>query len=249
MNINKVILSSTDDEFLDFYPVVSKAWRKIGIEPVLFLINPKIETEDSSVISVDFSSEQIDSVFVSQNIRLLGTCLFPDDILILSDIDMMPLSKEYFHTNIKKYSDDTFINMRKNVTKNNMYPICYSVAQGNTWIEVFQADSLSSIRKKLTEWYLNEYIVNGKSWYFDQLKLFESLKSFKSSYPKRFIELDDKTTDFCRLNRTKLKRNTKKFYDENLNYTDFHMPRPYRKYKKIINKVYEKTYGDLNEDF
>ena len=249
MNINKVILSSTDDEFLDFYPVVSKAWRNIGIEPVLFLINPKKEIEDSSIISIDFSSEKIDSVFASQNIRLLGPCLFPNDILILSDIDMMPLSKGYFQTNVKKYPDNIFINMRKNVTKNNMYPICYSVAKGSTWIDVFQTDSLSSIKKKLIEWYLNEYIVKGKSWYFDQLKLFESLKSFDSSYPERFIELDDKTTGFCRLNRTKLKWNTKKFYDENLNYTDFHMPRPYRKHKKIINKVFEKTYGDLFGDF
>ena len=29
-----------------------------------------------------------------------------------------------------------------------------------------------------------------------------------------------------------------KFYDHEKNYSDFHMPRPYKKYKRIIDKVF-----------
>ena len=72
---------------------------------ILFLINGDTK-EDPSIINLDFSSEVIDNIFLSQNVRLLATCLYPDDVSILSDIDMMPLSKQYFQGNISKYSDD-----------------------------------------------------------------------------------------------------------------------------------------------
>ncbi len=242
MKINKVILSSTNDDFLDFYPIVSKAWRNLDIEPILFLINGDTK-EDPSIINLDFSSEVIDNIFLSQNVRLLATCLYPDDVSILSDIDMMPLSKEYFQGNISKYSDDQFINMRKNVIKENMYPICYSVAHGKTWREIFKVDSIDSMKTLISDWYHNEFQID-RSWYFDQMKLHESVKNFILNKQNRFVELDDSVTKFCRLNRTNLKWRFKNFYDENKQYTDFHMPRPYKKYEKIIHKVYEKTYSD-----
>ena len=241
MKISKVILSSTNDEFLNFYPLVSQAWRNLDIEPILFLINGE-EKEDPSIINIDFSSENIDNIFISQNIRLLAPCLYPDDVLILSDIDMMPLSKEYFQGSIREYADNQFINMRKNVVKGNMYPICYSVAHGETWREIFKVDNMNSIKTLISEWYHNDYIKFGESWYFDQIKLFQSVTTFALDQQDRFVELDDSITKFCRLNRTNLKWRFSKFYNESIEYTDFHMPRPYKKYEKIINKVYEKTF-------
>ena len=37
MKLDKVILSSDDNpDYLEFWPIVSEAWRNIGIEPILF---------------------------------------------------------------------------------------------------------------------------------------------------------------------------------------------------------------------
>ena len=132
--------------------------------------------------------------------------------------------------------------MRKNVVKGNMYPICYSVAHGETWREIFKVDNMNSIKTLISEWYHNDYIKFGESWYFDQIKLFQSVTTFALDQQDRFVELDDSITKFCRLNRTNLKWRFSKFYNESIEYTDFHMPRPYKKYEKIINKVYEKTF-------
>ncbi len=244
MKINKVILSSTNDNFFDFYPIVAKAWRNIGIEPILFLINGKIKNE-KSVINVDFSNNDIDDVFLSQNIRLLAPCLFPNEVSILSDIDMMPLSKEYFINNVRNFDDDCFVNLRKDVTQNNMYPICYSVAKGNVWNDIFQVDSIESIKKLLKNWYENESNKIKNPWYFDQIKLYESVNKYFINSTSKFIQLEDKDTGFTRLNRTNLKFSFSRFYDEDQDYSDFHMPRPFKKYKKLINKVYEKNFGDF----
>ena len=39
MKIDNVILSSNNDpKYLDFWPIVSKAWQNLGIKPYLFYI-------------------------------------------------------------------------------------------------------------------------------------------------------------------------------------------------------------------
>ena len=47
-----------------------------------------------------------------------------------------------------------FVNLRKDVTQNNMYPICYSVAKvcGMIYFKL----TASSIKKLLKNWYENE---------------------------------------------------------------------------------------------
>ena len=202
MKINKVILSSTNDNFFDFIQLrqsMEKHWNRAN-----FIYNGKIKNE-KSVINVDFSNNDIDDVFLSQNIRLLAPCLFPNEVSILSDIDMMPLSKEYFINNVRNFDDDCFVNLRKDVTQNNMYPICYSVAKGNVWNDIFQVDSIESIKKLLKNWYENESNKIKNPWYFDQIKLYESVNKYFINSTSKFIQLEDKDTGFTRLNRTNLK--------------------------------------------
>ena len=58
-----------------------------------------------------------------------------------------------------------------------------------------------------------------------------------------FKKLEDKNTGWLRLNRTDLRYRFNKFYDPNLKYTDFHMPVPYSRNKRIINKVFERHFN------
>ena len=59
------------------------------------------------VISIHI--DKINPVFTAQNIRLLAPVLFPDEVCILSGIDIMPLSKNYFFEAIKNIDESNFI--------------------------------------------------------------------------------------------------------------------------------------------
>ena len=140
------------------------------------------------------------------------------------------------------YENDKFIIYRPGAVPENMISIMWNVAIGSTWSEIFEVNNLDEIKKKLIEWYPSNYKIHGENWYFDQIVLKENVDLFKSSFPERVVELSDEITGFNRLNRSKLKRHFNKFYIDGNAYSDFHMPRPYEKYKKLINKVYDLTF-------
>jgi hypothetical protein len=235
MKISKVILACTNDHYYDYYEVVSKAWKELGIQPVLFLIG---DQESNKKDVIDIRVDNIDKVFASQAIRLLGPALFREENCIISDIDMMPMSDNYFVESLKNIAEGKFVLMRDGVTSNNMYPICYNVAKGKIWEQIFEVDSIKSINLKLTHWF-EKYFNNVESnWYIDQIILKKKLDKFYKDSESNFIKLNDKDTNFRRLNRTDLGPRFKKFYNPLEEYTDFHMPIPYKKNKKIITKVF-----------
>ena len=180
---------------------------------------------------------------MSQNVRLLAPILFKDEICIISDIDDMPLSKDYFQKNIEIFPDDKFIIYRPDAVPENMISIMWNVAIGKTWGEIFNIKNLKDIETTLINWYPQNYKIRGENWYFDQIMLKNKIDLFVKRYPNRVVRLSDETTGFNRLNRSKLKRRFNSFYIEGSNYSDFHMPRPYRKYKKLINKVFDLTFN------
>lgn len=240
MRIDKVILSCTDDSYFDFYKIVSLAWEQIGIETVLFLITDSNKKRDKVI---NFNVKNIDKVFLSQNIRLLAPALFPDSTCLISDIDMMPMSERYFQDNIKKFSEEKFILYRNKATKDTMYPICYNAAKGNLWGKIFSVNNIKDIEDKLSHWNSEQSKINERNWYFDQIILKKYLDDYFKNNNKDFIKLEDQDTGWLRLNRTDLGYSFKKFYNPNLKYTDFHMPVPYSRNKRIVNKVFKAHFG------
>lgn len=240
MKIDRVVLSSNESkEYLDFWPLVSSAWKKIGIEPTL-IYTGKIPLKLENVININLPD--VDTAFLAQNVRLLAPSLFPEEVIIISDIDDMPLSKSYFQKNISVYKNDQFIIYRPDAVPENMISIMWNVAIGSTWSEIFNIETTSDIKKTLIDWYPENYKVRGDNWYFDQIMLRDKVELFKKKSSNRVVELSDQLTGFNRLNRSKLKRRFNQFYIDGSDYSDFHMPRPYSKYKKIINKVFELTF-------
>ena len=242
MKIDRVILSCTHDEYYEYFDIVSKAWLKMGIKPTLFLITDKKIVKNKNIIQ--FNIENVGKPFIAQNIRLLAPSLFPNDISIISDIDMMPLSEDYFQKNIKSYDDDNFILYRTKVTSENMYPICYNAAKGTTWSEIFQVGSMEDIQDKLKLWNPDSYEIEGRNWYLDQILLKQNLDRFEHDNSERLVKLNDNETKFERLNRTQMKFLFSKFYDSEKNYSDFHMPKPYVRHKKLIKRVFEANFKE-----
>lgn len=240
MKIDRVILSSNESkEYLDFWPIVSLAWKKLGIEPTL-IYTGKNPIKLDNIININLPN--IDTAFLAQNVRLLAPSLFPDEVIIISDIDDMPLSESFFQKNISIYDNDKFIIYRPDAVPENMISIMWNVAIGKTWSEIFNIRSVDDIKETLLDWYPENYEVRGDNWYFDQIMLKDKVELFNNISPNRVIELSDQLTGFNRLNRSKLKRRFNQFYIDGNDYSDFHMPRPYSKYKKLINKVFDLTF-------
>lgn len=241
MKIDKVILSSNENkEYLDFWPLVAEAWKNLGIEPVLIYTGSKSLEIKGNVIKIKIPL--VKSSFVAQNIRLLIPFMFPDDVCIISDIDNMPLSEKYFQNSISQIEDNSFVIYRPNAASENMISIMWNAAKGKIWSQIFGVKSLLGLKFKIFIWYFYFYKFYRYSWYTDQILLRKYVNKFKFKHPNTIIELNDVETKFKRLDRATLDEDINNFKANSIIFSDFHMPRPFDKYKKIIEEVYDKVF-------
>ena len=235
MKINKAIVTSTENnKYLDFWPVVKKSWERLEVEPVLYIISDKTNEHSDAKY---FHIPEVNPVFVSQTLRLLAPSLHKDDICIISDMDMIPLSKDYFVNKLKNYEDDKFVIFRSGATSEDMLPICWNAAKGSTWSKIFKVNNITEIIQVLTSWYPKSYEPFKDNWYLDQFILKKSIDNFELDNKSKVIRLTDEILNFKRLNRSNYRSDLKLFKQSPNLFVDFHMPRPYKLHKKSINKV------------
>jgi len=239
MLVDKVILASNEKkEYLDFWPIVSEAWKKLGVEPLLLYTGKKNINLEGNV--VNFHIKNLDSTFTAQCIRLLAPSLFTNSSSIISDIDSLPLSKDYFINSVKNISESKFIIYRPDGAAKNMIPICWNLAKGRLWSEIFNINSENDIVKKLRKWYVIENKLLKKGWYTDQIILKKAISKYEKTNKNKVIRLNDNLLNFQRFNRVRLNEDLHRMELDNVVFKEFHMPRPYHEHAEIINKVYNK---------
>jgi hypothetical protein len=239
MKIDTVILSSNDNpDYIQFWPIVSEAWKLMGVNPILIYTGEKKLKLKGDVIN--FNIKNIDSSFVAQNIRILYPSLLTNKTCLVSDIDNLPLSRNYFLDSVSSFNKNSFIIYRPDACPPNMISMMWNAAAAATWYELFKVDSEKKIEKYLNKWYTKNYSIQGKAWYTDQIKLRKHVNKFSRKNKSRIIELDDDALGFYRFNRNRLEKHLA-IMNENpdVRFTDFHMPRPLSEYKELINKVFE----------
>lgn len=237
MKIDTVILSSDDNQdYIEFWPIVSEAWKLMGLEPILIYTGKTKPKLNGNIIH--FYNEKIDSAFVAQNIRILYPGLLKNKNCIVSDIDNMPLSKKYFINSVKELDSQSFVIYRPDACPPNMISMMWNAASSQTWNEIFKVNSEKDINKLLKRWYTNKYSIRGKAWYTDQIKLRKYINKFERKNKDRVILLNDNSTGFNRFNRNKLQIHLNQMKKGEI-YTDFHMPRPYSEFKEEIQEVFD----------
>ena len=239
MKIDTVILSSNDNpDYIQFWPIVSEAWTLMGVEPILIYTGEQKLNLKGNVIN--FYSKNMDSSFVAQNIRILYPSLLDGNTCIVSDIDNLPLSKNYFVNSVLNFNDNSFIIYRPDACPPNMISMMWNAANSSTWKEIFKIDSEKNIEKYLKKWYTRKYTIEGTAWYTDQIKLRKYVNKFSKKNKSRIVELNDNELGFFRFNRNRLEKHFNMINENpNLKFTDFHMPRPFSEYEELINKVFE----------
>lgn len=243
MKINYVIMGSNMDPlYLDFWPIISKVWKeKFNIIPVLGLITNYDSDfiEDEYGIVKNFKViEGIDSGLQSQLIRLFLTTQLAGNLLI-SDIDMLPLSKQYFINNVQSFDEMNMYVMsadNEECLSNKEYPMCYILANNKTFRDCLNIESNWSE-------FINRINNLKKGWATDQQFIFENINEYNSNNSGK-VALLKRGWEHGRA----LKRIDRIFwhYDPQAvvqdYYIDSHLLRPYQQYKTEIDKLINLLY-------
>lgn len=232
LTVERVILATdSNPQFIEFWPLVAKAWTKMGIKPTLALIaetNVPIDTSVGDVIR--FSPiPGVSTAMQAQTIRLLLPAYYPNDVCLVSDIDMYPLDKQYFINSAKNAPDNAFVIFKDKEYPTTMlqYPMCYLAAKGSIFKELFAVHTLDEIPSIIQSWSrLN------LGWSTDELVLYQYVQRWIKQ-GRCCIKLGHKVER--RLDRGDWENGIKKL--GTIRYIDSHMPRPYSKYKKSIDKM------------
>jgi hypothetical protein len=247
MKIDRVILASNNHKnYIEFWPIVAKAWRHFGVEPTLLYTDEDDSAVDYSVGEVVRIPQikNLNTAFVAQNSRLLCPALFPDEVCIISDIDNMPLSKDYYFNPIAELSADKFVIYRPHACPPEQISIMWNAALGTTWGEIFYIETMEDVINTLVSWYPQEYKVfpgDGAvhdTWFTDQVLLRKYVEAFRKGNQNRIVELDDNKSGFFRLDRLCNDPKHSTDFKTDTHYSDYHMPRPYSLNKHTIDEVY-----------
>lgn len=243
VKIDRVILGcDTNPMYLEFWPIVAKTWKEmVGIKPTLAFIAPKdfpIDESLGDVIRIE-PLAGIPTAFQAQAIRLLLPAYFENEVCIISDMDMIPCQKDYFVNSVKDLPEDAFIVYKDaaiDTRQYKEYPMCYNVALGKTYKEVFNITDIAAIPAIMREWY-----ALGLGWTSDQQILYAMVNDWNNK-THRLIKLGHDV--YPRVDRLYWGYNEILLQRKNY-YLDCHMLRPYSAYKSHIDKVVNSLFIDI----
>jgi hypothetical protein len=233
--INRAIVSTDDNPlYYEFWPLVAKGWQNINIEPTVVIIGDiDLNYVHGTIIKMPVI-EGIPSGFIAQVVRFIIPCLYPDQVSITADIDMVPLSRNYFSKNITQYDDDKIIVFSADAYKELRYPMCYIAAKGKYFQEII---GLKNTDGETITAFIKELFALNQNWDTDEL--FFAKKLHESAHLKNTVFLNrgwnpNAKNRIDRVNWQYLKIG---FYFDK--YIDAHCPRPLHENNKQLKHIVE----------
>ena len=241
----KVLLSCDENPFYhDFWPSVRKIWKEhIGIEPKLVFINQEKETEDfkDDVLFI----KQLPDYPVhlqAQMARIYYTQKYPNDVCLVSDIDMFPISKSFFDINkINQACDtETFFHLNPERREFGQFPLCYYCGYGSLYSKLIGDVSWEKFLQNIVDMNFNTdtigfrlpaHLQGKKLWFSDELFMFSSLKNNRIK-----VALNDQLVGHRRVDRDAIV-NIDYLRLMNQEIVDIHLPRPYKDYERFIDNI------------
>jgi len=239
-----IVSSDMNKNYVGLYPYVRKAWNKLGIKTMLILVsdvipNFLIEYKDEIILFEPIKG--IHTAFQAQTVRLLYPSLIHNKNVLISDMDIIPLSKKYFVDNIRDIQENNHIIFRNSYMEQNMYAVCYHLSHSDIWKKIFNISNLDDIKNTMIKWYDPNYTgsKNCTGWFTDQLVLYTYINQ---NIPDQKIILDDNKSGFKRLDKRNKQYIVSNREDilKDINksvYSDFHVIRPYYKHIPLINNI------------
>lgn len=257
MKVDKVIFSSDDSEYLDFWKLNSEiTFKKLGITPVLFHITDE-ETdfyEDNfGIIKKIRKLPNYPTGIQAQIVRMYGTKYFQEEVCLTNDIDMFLFNHSFLENNLKDIKDDEMAILNSDAYDPkrpectgifrgpDRYPICYIAAKGKTFNKLLDTDvSFSDYVDKVESVGIrghNDEIFFGKAVNSNEnIKIHKIERGYCTNFyaPGR-IEKDsfnkDSKSEFFKLNVNG--------YINISNFIDCHCKGPYIENRESIDKIRE----------
>jgi hypothetical protein len=231
LTLKRVIVASDANAlYLDFWPLVAHAWERLtGLRPTLALIaEDDVFVDETCGDVIRFKPiPGVPDGFYAQHIRHLVPAYFEEDGCLISDIDMFPLSKDYFIESVRNAPEDAYVVYRDKAYTYERFPMCYSAAKGKVFKEMFKLKSLSHIPQIIEAWHKMDL-----GWNSDE-RLLHHYVTHWQDYATRCIKLGGGVEK--RVDRTKWEYDPVKVKAGY--YIDSHSLRPYLKYKTHIDRL------------
>lgn len=243
MKLTTVIGSVNDNrEYYDFIPKQILFWGKFGIKFIAIFVGNKIPHNllkyQNNIILWNHNLD-INTAFVGQNLRMYYAALLnlPDDeIVMITDMDMLPANSHYFKDGLEKFTKDDFIYYR-HIHKNqpprsNEIYMCYNAAHPHIWAKLFkincEEDVINIINTTYNPTYDNVNINEG--WFTDQFIMYDVLHNYEhlkvlNKCPRRLE---------CNVCEYLMQSNIKNYIN---NFDDMHFHRSYSNNINLIADV------------
>jgi len=181
----------------------------------------------------------LNTSFVGQAIRIYYPALLklPDDeMVMITDMDMLPMNDTYYKSGLENYTIDDFIYYR-HISGTQIF-ICYNAAHPKTWAKIFDIYSEDDIEKELYDNYNKDY--DGKpgsiGWSIDQTVLYNKVHN----YPHlKVLDRPIKRLEMATY-KNHLKKGDKNFIKR---YDNAHFHRNYSKNKQLIHDAEKQLYA------
>lgn len=157
-NIATAIFSSDANElYSNFVQPVTSAWKNLGFDVLVV----QVTSDDCYVdpLEIPLGNQ-------AQMIRMLLPALYPELKFITTDVDMLPLSGEYFSKacDLVK-SDNEIINISADAYPQQVrLPVCYFMGYGSAFSKVTGVKNRSDISDVMKAWWSK-----GQGWDTDEL--------------------------------------------------------------------------------
>jgi len=248
MKLSSVLVACNENtRYLDFWPIVKEAWWKVaGLPCIMIYIGESLPTslQGDPAVKLFKPIPGWPTATQAQCIRLLYPALLGGDgAVMVSDMDMIPLQKDFFVNGFKSFNEHQFVSLRGADEKEKQIYMCYVGATPKVWGEFFGIRNEADVRNRLVEWsqkYPSDGRHGGEGWCSDQIELYTTVMLWQQVFPER-IGFVPWTSQIPRLDRGNpdewyiwndlLHQNLKTKY-----YVDFHMPN-FRDFEKIIRLV------------
>lgn len=249
MKITKCIMSSDDNDlYLDFWPIVSKIWKlKFGIEPILIYFgdNPEKINNDFGTVIPWKTDKALPIGIQALWVRYFYPSLEPEETFIISDIDMLPISKKYFIDNLNNVDENLYVHinpcLESYMNGEGLMPSCYHVAKGKNFKKVLElADTWEESLEDVTTSGFGrpvDFKPESKFWFADEEFATQKLAKYENKHELLFLQRQGEPQIHRRVDRGRWKYIPELV--ENEFYFDSHSIRPYKENKAEIDKLVE----------
>jgi len=229
-----VFFASDKNKFYsDFAPYVTSAWESFGYEVKYTLVDDDNCFVDPQIIPYGNQA---------QICRVLLPALYPDRICLTSDIDMLPLSKDYFTSaadKVEKQDKSTLFSLTSDAYQPRgenykRHPICYLLGYGETFSNITKINKQEEVGETMLEWWNEKY-----GWDTDEICFSKRLYSAIRSETVFLHEMErgwNNGIANLRIDRSSWSYDIKRLY--NNEYIDSHMLRPLEKYRKDLKPLF-----------